>query len=91
MSEESVVSLNERRAMAHQDSGLWSPLECLEALVRDIKAGKVSPEALVVHWYEPQPGGGSDLMQTNANMTYEAELALLTLATHNCIENWRRS
>lgn len=43
-----VRSLGEVKAEKAQDCRLWTPLEALKALVRDIEAGEIAPEMVYV-------------------------------------------
>lgn len=37
------VSLSEARAVKADDARLWTPLECLKAIVRDLESGELKP------------------------------------------------
>lgn len=58
MSDENVVSLNERRAVESEDSTKWTPLDCAKALVRDIENGTLKPARMFVI-YEIEADDGS--------------------------------
>lgn len=38
-----TISLAEARANKEKDATLWSPLDCLKALVRDLESGECAP------------------------------------------------
>ncbi len=37
------ISIREARALKEQDATLWTPLECLKAVVRDLESGDMNP------------------------------------------------
>lgn len=47
MSDDTIKSFGEALANKHNDAKLWSPLECLKALVRDLENGVTAPVDLV--------------------------------------------
>jgi hypothetical protein len=48
MSDDKVTSLAAARAVKSEDNRLWSPLDCLEEAIRDLKAGKIKADKLIV-------------------------------------------
>lgn len=42
------ISLARARAEREQNSKLWTPLDCLKALITDIEAGIINPAAVYV-------------------------------------------
>lgn len=43
MMADDIISFNEARAEKEGDGRLWTPLECLKALVRDLENGACNP------------------------------------------------
>jgi hypothetical protein len=48
MADDNVMSLGAARATAAGDNRLWSPVECLEEAVRDVKSGRITADKVVV-------------------------------------------
>jgi hypothetical protein len=70
------------------DSYNWTPLECLEELVRAIKAGEESPTKIAIHyWYDV--GDRRKHGCYCAQVTTEEHIALMTVAIHQDIDRWR--
>lgn len=84
------ISLAEARAVNAEDAKLWSPLDALKALIRDIEAGEVSPTWIAVHWLERQEGGNLNYGYSIAGMSRAEHIALLSIAQANAIEGWRK-
>lgn len=77
-----VVNLNEVRAVTKGDSSLWSPRDCLEAVLRDIKNGEIKPDSLMVLYSEK--GGLPKFYR--CHMTYEKNITMLRLAEQTVIQ-----
>lgn len=45
---DNVTSLGAARAIASGDNRLWTPIECLEDAIRDIKSGTMKADGVVV-------------------------------------------
>lgn len=43
-----TISLNEQRALRADNSMLWTAHDCAKAFLRDIEAGKINPDKLVI-------------------------------------------
>lgn len=53
------VNLNEVRAIQANDATLWTPLDCLKALVRDLESGECAPvDAVYVAMVRRHPENG---------------------------------
>ena len=89
MSDE-IVSLNEARAQKASDNKLWTPLDCAEAFVRDIKSGKARPQRALILYEEPEPDGGFTINAYAANMQRDTEIALLHMRLHAATHKWQR-
>lgn len=62
-----IAIRNERLASEKHDGRLWSPLECLKALVRDLEDGTMKPVDMVyVAMRRQHPDGTSDYPYYNA-------------------------
>jgi hypothetical protein len=46
--DDNIQSLGAMRAEREQDNRLWSPIECLEEAIRDLKSGEMSCTGLVI-------------------------------------------
>jgi len=46
------VSLAEARALKASDNKLWTALDCAKAFVRDVESGKISADAILIHYYD---------------------------------------
>ena len=52
------INFNEARALNKQDSTLWTPLDCLKAVVRDLESGETEPvDAVYVAMLRRGPTG----------------------------------
>lgn len=77
-----------QRAIKKQDCREWTPLDALEHLVREIKAGTVSPTELTVHWFEDQKNGSRKHGYQCAGVTYSSHISLLNVALKCVLEDW---
>lgn len=84
-----VVSLSEARAREAEDSRLWSPVECVRALLRRMESGEVNALNIAIHWWEGDPDKGMVLCQSNAKLTRPEHLALLVMAQDQAMRQWR--
>lgn len=89
-SENKVVSLGEARAHKDSDARHWSPLDALKALVRDIEAGQINPVAISAWYWHENSDKSTSLHYSAAGLTYEQHVAMLGLAHHKTIADWRR-
>lgn len=84
-----VESLAEARALKENDSRLWTALDALKSVVRDIENGtEPMPEALAIHWYEPLPDGGKRHRFCVAGLRFPDHIALLEIGKQRCISDW---
>lgn len=83
-----IENLNEARAHKEKDCRLWSPLEALEALVRDIKSGELNPSQLVVHHLTENEDKSQSLGYVAAGVTLPDHIALLRVAETRLINDW---
>jgi hypothetical protein len=83
------IGLNEYKAITADDSRLWTPLECLEAMVRDIKSGEIfMPSQLVVHSLAFPDKDNPSRWHHNwdaAGVTIRDHLALLDIAKESTL------
>ena len=69
------VSFNEARATKEQDARLWTPLECIKAILRDLETGELKPvDVIYVAMVRKTPAG-----QTTAFPFYTAGAPSLEL------------
>lgn len=85
---DNIVNLAEARAVAAEDSRLWTPLDCIRALLRDMESGEVDADAILVHWYQKTEDGGRVLRQTNANLNRPEAIAMIVLAQDKAVRDW---
>ena len=88
-----MKNLNEKRAEKMQDNRLWTPLDCLKALVRDIEIGDINPCALHVSYWETNDGSenkesSKSYKYASSNLTRPEEIALLNVALKYALEDW---
>lgn len=83
------VSFAARRADKLGDAGVWTAEDCLVETLRKIRAGELKLESVIVMGMEPTSEGREKLFITRAGTTHHSTLALLTLATHDAVEEWR--
>lgn len=72
-------------------SGSWSPEQLLEALLDDLRSGKIHPTNLMVFWMDEGEGDDGRLQPRRwiANVSRAEEIAFHTLGIHRAIEDWR--
>lgn len=85
-----IENLNEARAEKAGDNTLWTPLDLVRAMLRDIEDGTIKPTSMVVHYYEENPDGSSNHGFYLSNLTREQHIAILELAKWRSLEDWRR-
>ena len=83
-----ITNLNELRANKANNNALWTPIECAEAFVRDVHAGKVKPTRLVILYEEEEPGGGKAFATYLANVQRDTEIAMLHTHLHSATHRW---
>lgn len=88
-----VVPFGPAKAEATGDSRDWSPLEALEWLVAEIKAGRAQPHALTVEYWRLTDPDDSEGRKTHhfvaSNVTAPERIVLLTIALDRAVEDWR--
>lgn len=84
-----IINLNEARAVKASDNRLWSPVEMLQAVIRDIQSGEINPKRIVVHYFEQEePDKGSIYNAYTCGVTYEEHIALLNIALEQIIKDF---
>lgn len=77
-------------ARKHRSGDVWTPVQLLEELLADIKAGKEHPSRLLVTWTETTEDGKRDrIRHWQAQCSRSEEIAFLTAAAQMAIEDWR--
>ena len=82
--------LAKRRAEKSNDSKAWSPEDALEELLERVKAGKVKPVWLAIHYLEEEPDGGRRHHHQCAGLSYADHIALLTVALQRALKDWQK-
>lgn len=86
---ENTINLNEIKAGKTGDCRYWTPLDALEALVRDIKSGDVAPDGpLCLQMWIKDKNGKSVFFQRNAGVTHSESAAMLALAQYKNCRSW---
>ncbi len=84
------VSLAEVRATKAADARLWSPLDCLRAVIRDIESGEIAPEQISVQFMERKKDGeGRWYSGYCAGVTFPEHIVLLEMAKDRVKQLWR--
>ena len=84
-----VITLGEVKAEKTGDSRHWTPLEALEALVRDIKSGDVIPDkTLCCLMWTKNKAGESEFFQRWAGVTQNEAVSILSLAHFKACKSW---
>ena len=73
-----VISLAEARAESAGDAKLWSVTDCLESVLRDIRAGRIAPDMVYVAMCTTAADGKSVFTYRCAGASYLEALGLLT-------------
>ena len=75
------INLAKPRADKADDCRLWTPLDALKDLIRQIEDGEVAPDRLIVIHHKGAAGPG-DLYVRFAGVDKLQTLALLSIALH---------
>ncbi len=89
MTNDNIISLGEVRAHQNCDARHWTPLEALKSLVRQIEAGELNPCAVSAWYWDSHKDGSTSLHYAAAGLTYEQHIAMLSLAHHKTVADWR--
>jgi hypothetical protein len=88
MTDDNVVSINETRAEKECDNTLWSPMDCVRAVARDMSSGLISPDTIFVMCVKHEPDGSMMMTRYRANLKHDHEIALLAVASTKAISAW---
>lgn len=72
-------------ASKHTSNTAWSPLQMLEQLASDIRAGIIAPDAALVVYTLPSAAGGKHIHSARAQMEWTEEYAYLGVMQEQCI------
>lgn len=74
---------NFRAALAekNEDNTLWTPQDCVEAFLDDIKSGEIAPKRVLVI-YEQETDNGVKISSYRANLDRCQEAYLISAATY---------
>ena len=84
-----TVSLAARRAALAGDCKLWTPADALRDALKDIEAGTIAPEQMVIHLFEETEDARWRHHYYAAGVTYQEHVALLEMAKAATLEDWR--
>lgn len=82
--------LAKKRADKAADSRLWSPQDALEDLLAEIRAGRIKPTSLAIHYWEGMPESGLEHHYSAAGLTYPSHIALLTVGLDRVVQDWKK-
>jgi len=77
--------LAERRSTQAGDCKLWSPRDALLAAVRDLDAGEINPQMLVVSFRQPTEDGKLEYRYYAAGVTVLEHVGLLTMEINHML------
>jgi hypothetical protein len=80
-----VISLAERRPVEKD----WSPVELLEELLAEVKAGRIDPACLMVFWTSRSADKSETPHSWSAGVTYAQGIAFCELEKMRLIAKWR--
>lgn len=81
------ANLGERRANATGDCRCWTPIECLQALIRDLQNGVIQPEQIAIHMMIRTPQGWRHDYRC-AGLSFQQHIALLEVARFKTLQEW---
>ena len=71
-----------------KDCREWNPLIALEELVFDIKAGKVKPKSMIIHFLEDSGGKSPKHYYQAIGLSYADHIAILNFALKRVLDEW---
>ena len=80
--------LAKKRMEKKGDCKEWTPLDCLENLVHEIKTGQIDPEMLSIHWMNKEVDGMQSFDYDMANMNHKDHLVLCDLIKRAVLREW---
>ena len=81
--------LNKARAEKAGDSKLWTPQDCVEDLLKELKSGRIKPSQIVIHYLEDYDDGYREHGWSISGVTRQEHIALLELAKWRMLELWK--
>lgn len=93
----SHANLGSRRAEKSRNNADWSPKECAEQFLADIKSGDIKPDRLyLMYWEESDNADLEDADEKGfwpgsytCNLSYQEELAMLEIEKASLMDRWR--
>ena len=79
-----IYNFNEKRAEHANDAQLWTPLDCINALARDINSGRETASSMVVLYFSTEDCDKA-LSIVAAGVTMEKAMTMLVLAQHELV------
>lgn len=83
-----IVILGERRADNLGNSHGWTPEECVATALADIRAGRIKPTRLIIHYIDKQEDGSEAPRYFAAKVTHAEHIAMLQVANLKCMESY---
>jgi hypothetical protein len=87
MDDDNIRSLGAIRAEKTGDNRLWTPVECLEEAIRDIKAGKLKVDSLCIIFLDTEQGESFNLKHYSANARASVMLSMLECSKINLFKD----
>lgn len=63
---DNIINIGELRANKSGNAADWTPVECLEDMIKGIKEGRINPDGLIVCFYNETEHNGIDIKFSQA-------------------------
>jgi len=83
-----IVNLGTHRATKAGDNSKWTPEECAEQFLADIRSGEIKPDRLFLMYWEPTDDGGFYPCSYTQNLCFSEELAMLEIEKKQLFQRW---
>lgn len=90
MSEDNPDPLRERRADKAKDAKLWTPLDALRAMIRDIENGSITApnQIVIIYQKEGAKGENNTIGYYQAGLDRATHIALLEVHKYKYLKDW---
>lgn len=78
--DDNIRSLGAIRAEKSGDNRLWTPVECLQEAIRDLKAGTIKADSLCIIFLDTENGESFNVKHYSANARASALLGMMECA-----------
>lgn len=83
----SEYEFTSKRVSKMKDNAQCTPVELLRHVLYEIESGEISPDCLIILAAQ-RDGSGWDMATYRANLSREAEIAVLASAQYKAIRDW---